>query len=66
MKKVKIECGFNDTLKFKFNSGLGAIVCTKCNTIIKTGNDFTEDELKAIKGEIKLPAQYCDRCKNTN
>lgn len=48
---------------FKFNSSLGALLCSKCKTIIKIGQEFTPDELKAIKGEIKLSAQYCKNCK---
>ena len=49
---------------FKFNGGLGALLCSKCRVIIKTGKDFTEDEKKAMKGEINLPSQYCKNCKN--
>ena len=52
---------------FKFNNGNGALLCSKCRVIIKTGKDFTEEEIKAIKSsleESKLPAQYCDKCKN--
>lgn len=49
---------------FKFNGGLGALLCSKCRVIIKTGKDFTEDEKKAMKGEINLPPQYCKNCKN--
>lgn len=48
---------------FKFNSGLGALLCSKCRKIIKIGQEFTPDEVKAIKGEIKLGAQYCNNCK---
>jgi hypothetical protein len=48
---------------FKFNSSLGALLCSKCKTIIKIGQEFTPDEVKAIKGEIKLGAQYCNNCK---
>ena len=48
---------------FKFNGGLGALLCSKCKVIIKTGKDFTEEEKKAIKGYIKLPPQYCEKCK---
>lgn len=48
---------------FKFNSGLGALLCSKCRTIIKIGQEFSPDELKAMKGEIKLSAQYCNKCK---
>lgn len=53
-----------ETAIFKFNGGLGALLCSKCRVIIKTGKDFTEQEIKAIKGEIKLPPQYCGKCKN--
>ena len=49
---------------FKFNSSLGALLCSKCRTIIKIGQEFTPDEVKAIKGEIVIPAQYCNKCKN--
>ena len=47
---------------FKFNSGLFALICSKCRVIIKTGQEFSPDELKAMKGEIKLSAQYCKNC----
>lgn len=47
---------------FKYNNGLGALLCTRCRTIIKEAQFFTEEELKASKGEIKLKPQYCDRC----
>jgi hypothetical protein len=48
---------------FKFNSGLGAIICSGCRTIIKTGQDFTAAELASMKGETELlPAQYCSKC----
>jgi hypothetical protein len=30
---------------FKMNNGLGAILCSKCRVIIKTGKDFTNEEL---------------------
>jgi len=52
-----------ETAIFKFNGGLGALLCSKCKVIIKIGKDFTEEENKAIKGHIKLPPQYCDKCK---
>lgn len=48
---------------FKFNGGLGALLCSKCRVIIKIGKDFTPEEHKAIKGYIKLPPQYCNKCK---
>jgi hypothetical protein len=47
----------------KYNSGNLAILCSKCNSIIKTGIDFNEKELLFLKGKSKLKAQYCDKCK---
>lgn len=49
---------------FKYNGGLGAMLCSKCRVIIKTGQDFTPDEINAIKGKGELKAQYCNNCKN--
>jgi hypothetical protein len=47
---------------FKFNNGNGALLCSKCFVIIKVGKDFNEKERLALKGEIKLKAQYCKKC----
>ena len=48
---------------YKFNNGNLAICCSICSKIIKTGKDFTEQELEDIKRKHrKLPAQYCDEC----
>ena len=47
----------------KHNSSLGAILCSGCKKIIKTGKDFTPEEVTFFKGEIKyLPPQYCEEC----
>ena len=52
-----------DKIIYKFNSGNLAILCSKCSKIIKTGIDFTEQELEGIKRKHrKLPAQYCNEC----
>ena len=48
---------------FKFNSGNGALLCSSCHVIIKVGSQFTEDEWKAMRGEIELDHQFCDECK---
>lgn len=48
---------------YKFNGGNGALLCSKCSVIIKTGVNFTEDDWKASKGEKYMPPQYCDKCK---
>lgn len=53
-------------LKVKYNSGMGAILCSGCNIILKVGSDFTPYEWKAFRGEITLPAQYCNKCKHKN
>jgi len=47
---------------FKFNGGLGALLCSECSKIIKTGQEFNKDEWAALRGEIKMRPQYCDEC----
>jgi len=51
---------------FKYNSGHGALLCSSCRKILKTGWEFNEDELAAIKGHAQMPAQYCLRCNLIN
>jgi hypothetical protein len=51
---------------FKYNGGAGALLCSKCKVIIKTGKDYTTEEKEASKGKIQLPPQYCDKCKKLN
>jgi len=48
---------------FKLNSGNGALLCSKCRVIIKTGKDFTDLEWDAVKGIKHIPPQFCDKCK---
>lgn len=49
---------------FKFNSGLGALICSNCSKIIKVGSDFTEEEKEAAWGDGCLEPQYCSQeCK---
>jgi NAD-dependent SIR2 family protein deacetylase len=48
---------------FKFNGGLGALLCSRCFVIIKTGNEFTEDEIMGIKGKKHIPPQHCQECR---
>jgi hypothetical protein len=50
---------------FKYNSGNGALLCSKCRTIIKIGIDFTEEELKACMLNEYLKPQYCEKCLKT-
>jgi ferredoxin len=54
-----------DTAIFKFNSRRGALLCSNCRVIIKTGEEFTEEEMKAMRGEIEIDSQYCKECKQT-
>jgi len=49
----------------KYNSGLGAILCSGCSKILKIGSEFTPEETQYIRGEIDhLPVQFCDQCDN--
>jgi hypothetical protein len=48
---------------FKFNSGLGAILCSCCSVIIKTGIDFSDEEKLGMQGKKYIKPQYCDKCK---
>lgn len=51
-------------LIFKFNSGLGAVLCSNCRKIICTGDRIPKyiwDE----PSKSKLPPQFCcDECKH--
>lgn len=47
---------------FKLNNGAGALLCSGCNIIIKTGKDFTDEEKNAYYGRGHLDAQYCSKC----
>lgn len=48
--------------KFKFNNGAGALLCSRCNTIIRQGSELSAEEREAMKGKISLPSQYCWTC----
>lgn len=50
----------------KFNGGNLALLCSGCSVIIKTGKDFTQEELDFTLGKSKnlLLPQYCDKCKD--
>lgn len=55
---------------FKFNNGAGALLCSGCGVILKVGSEFTPLEVRAARGEIKLPPQSCNtigiQCKRFN
>ena len=48
--------------QFKYNGGRGALICSECRVILKTGDQFTDEEIAAIKGHEFMPAQYCKKC----
>jgi hypothetical protein len=48
---------------FKYNGGLGALLCSKCRVIMKLGSSFNDEEISAIKGMVDMPPQYCKQCK---
>lgn len=52
--------------QFRYNGGRGALLCSGCKVILKTGDQFTEEEIAAIKGHAHLDPQYCLRCKLIN
>lgn len=49
-------------IKFKLNGGNPVILCSHCSTILKYYRHFSDEEVKAWENNIKLPAQYCDKC----
>ena len=48
----------------KFNGGNLALLCSKCRVIIKTGVDFTLEEMEFALKSKHLEPQYCEQCKN--
>lgn len=52
-----------DKAIIKYNGGQLALLCSGCRGILKTGKDFTEEEIRAAKGEIELPPQTCNTIK---
>ncbi len=49
---------------FKYNSGVGALLCSECRIILKEAYRFSDQEMAAMKGEGELEAQYCEDCEN--
>jgi len=47
----------------KFNNGNLALLCSKCRAIIKTGKDFTPEEMNFALKDTHLDPQYCQNCK---
>jgi hypothetical protein len=47
----------------KFNGGNLALLCSGCSVIIKTGKDFTPEEMEFALSSKHLDPQYCEKCK---
>ena len=47
----------------KFNGGNLALLCSECSVIIKTGVDFTAEEIEFALKSKHLEPQYCEQCK---
>ena len=48
----------------KFNGGNLALLCSGCSVIMKTGVDFTSEEMEfALTKGKHLEPQYCEQCK---
>ena len=55
-------------MNFKFNSGNGAILCSKCGVILKSGRQIPEYVWEAVRnGTVnQLPDMYCeDNCERS-
>lgn len=48
--------------KFKLVHDKYQLVCSKCNKVIKYSKQFTDEDWKAQRGEIKMDPQYCLEC----
>lgn len=48
---------------FKFNGGEGALLCSKCRRIIKTGATMSQFEKDAMFGKQEMLAQECIVCR---
>ena len=42
----------------KFNGGNLALLCSKCSVIIKTGKDFTKEEMDAVFVKLNGPRYW--------
>jgi ferredoxin len=46
----------------KFNGGNLALLCSNCRAIIKTGKEFTPEEMNFALKDRHLDPQYCAQC----
>jgi len=63
-KKIKPKTMSKEKAIVKFNGSKLALLCSKCRVIIKTGKDFTEEELKFVFEKGQLLPRYCEKCKS--
>ena len=49
-------CNCNAGVIYKFNSGEGAAICSKCRTIIREGKGLTEDDINEMHNARKTGA----------
>ena len=62
--KVNVKWCMMGNAIFKFNSGHGALLCSGCDIIIREGEDLTRLDLRCIKDDYSVGAQYCEKCKD--
>lgn len=50
---------------FKFNGGIGAVLCSNCHRILMAGREIPKYIWDAVNddGADKLPDMYCEDCK---
>lgn len=49
-------------IKFKVIAGDPAIICSKCNKVVKYSKFFTQEEWEAYRNHIKLSPVICNEC----
>ncbi len=47
----------------KYNGGMGAVLCNSCGCIVRAGAKLTEEDKSCLRGQLALPEQYCNKCK---
>jgi len=48
---------------FKFNGGQGALLCSKCRTVIKVGSEMSQFEKDAMMGKQEMLPKFCAKCR---
>ena len=47
---------------YKFNGGLGALLCSGCYVILRSGASLTKADRLGMNGEITNPPAFCKEC----